>query len=403
MENQNLDFSSLFSKFLTLKKVNEKIEKKEVDQNKRKNQDICQKCGLETLIEDNGIFVCTSCGSENGVVISTKQEWRSFNDGKEHSRCGMSINPFLQKTSLGTVVGGKARGGYTKLQLQHANPTDEKPIRVALNTINKAASELGISQNSAKNALYLYSRIIKGINLKRGPVRKALMASCQFIICMKDLKKGDFIAPERLSEAYEITIQKFNEGYKLLIKLYHYKSKISKDWDIELKQKHEELIIPTDPEMITRNVCKRMDFTDSQIAIIVYITRAVKKLSLLKSKMPQSVAAGCILFYIENEIKRKNGNIKYNLDIISNFCTVSLQTAKNVCSRLQEFKFKKYLFPGKKEDLENGRFGNCYPEIDISKIYKNGFETPTIIIDKNIKKVKISRGRPKKKKLTKKL
>ena len=400
MVDKSLDFSSLFSKFPDNK---EKLEKKDDNQISGKRNDVCSKCGLETLIEDTGIFVCTSCGFENGVVISTKQEWRSFNDGKDRSRCGMGINPFLQKTSLGTVVGGKARGGYTKLQLQHANPTDEKPIRVALNTITKAALELGISNNSATNAIYLYSRLIKDVNLQRGPVRKALMASCQFIICMKDIKKGEFISPERLSEAYEINIQKFNEGYKLLTTLYHYKSKISKDWDSELKQKHEELVIPTNSEMIIRNVCKRIEFSEEQIAIIVYISRAIKKLSLLKSKMPQSVAAGCILFYIENKIKSTQPNIKYDLTIISNFCTVSPQTAKNVCSQLQNCKFKKYLFPKKREDLENGRFGNCYPEVDISKIYVNSFKTPTVIIDKNIKKVKISRGRPKKKVNNKKL
>jgi transcription initiation factor TFIIIB Brf1 subunit/transcription initiation factor TFIIB len=137
----------------------------------------CPYCQESTLTVDDGIFVCTSCGKENGTVISEKQEWRSFtdsHDNKDASRCGMPSNPLLPHSSLGTVAQGNVRYGFSRLQIQNAMPSHERSRLDAIKWIKNSAQKLSISGVLADMACYLYVKLTENVKLKRGP--KALVA-----------------------------------------------------------------------------------------------------------------------------------------------------------------------------------------------------------------------------------
>ena len=152
---------------------------------------------------------------------------------------------------------------------------------------------------------------------------------------------------------------------------------------------------PTDPENIIRNVFKNLEFTEYDVANIIYIVRTVKKLGIISSKMPQSIAAGCILLYV-----KEKGLKHIKINMISLNCYVSDTTSTNIYNELENYKHKHLLFPKNINDLHSGSVGDCMPNVDLSKIYTAPPRAlpPTVIIDVGVKKVVNSRGRPKKNK-----
>ena len=358
----------------------------------------CPHCQESSLTIDEGRYVCTSsgCGKESGIVISEKQEWRSFaDDNKDNSRCGMATNPLLPQASLGTVAQGNVRSGFTRLQIQNAMPSHERSRLDAIKLIKSSAEKLSIPGVLADMACYLYVKLTENVKVKRGPGRKALMANCQYVICKK---KGEgsscYVCSENLSEAYEITVKKFNEGSKLFAELSFYKTNCNnsdKTWNPKLTDSRTSFVKPTEPENIIRNVCKKLSFNDVEIASIIYITRHVKKLGIISSKMPQSIAAGCILLYV------KEKNMRHiRLNKLSNFCTVSDATAKNTYNDLK--KYKSFILPEKIEDLMSSEVGDCMPEKQLSKIYTAPRRAipASIILEDNSNITNIIRGRPRK-------
>ena len=356
----------------------------------------CPYCQESTLTVDDGTFVCTSCGKENGTVISEKQEWRSFTDSydnKDASRCGMPSNPLLPQSSLGTVAQGNMKFGFSRLQIQNAMPSHERSRLDAIKWIKNSSKKLSISGVLADMACYLYVKLTENVKVKRGPVRRALMANCQYAIC-KRKGTGCYVCPEKLSEAYEITVKKFNEGSKLFAELSFYKTNCNnsdKKWGNKLTNSRLSFVKPTEPENIIRNVCEKLKLSDIDIASVIYITRNVKKLGVVSSKMPQSIAAGCILLYV-----KEKGMKQIRLNKISNFCTVSDATAKHTYKELK--KYKMFILAKNMDDLTSGEVGDCMPEKQLSKIYTAPRRAlpPSVIIKSEPKKILVCRGRPKK-------
>lgn len=387
----SLDVKSIFERF---REEDKKVETKKVETKKNINSQCCSYCKEDTLVVDEGSFVCTKCGRESGIVISEKQEWRTFsnsNDTVDKSRCGMPSNPLLPQSSLGTVAQGKSRYGFGRLQIQNAMPSHERSRLDAIKLIKKAAKELKIQGVLTDMTCYLYVKITENIKVKRGPVRRALMAHCQYAIC-KRKNTSTYICPENLSKAYNISVQKFNEGRKEFTKLSFYKTNnTGQSWNKKLTKSRLSFVKPTEPENIIRNVCEKMSFKDIDIANIIYIARNIKKLGIISSKMPQSIAAGCIFLYV------KEKKIRVKLGDVSNYCTVSDTTAKNTYNDIK--KYKKILISENDDNLKKGEVGCCMPEKHLSKIYTapNGAIPPTIIIKSELKKINVIRGRPRKK------
>ena len=393
----SFDIKSMFAQFEQAEPISKVFPEKEDNNQFSEMENFkCPYCQESTLTVDDGIFVCTSCGKENGTVISEKQEWRSFtdsHDNKDVSRCGMPSNPLLPHSSLGTVAQGNMRYGFSKLQIQNAMPSNERSRLDAINWIKNAAQKLSITGVLADMACYLYIKLTEGVKLKRGPVRRGVMANCQYAIC-KRKGTGCYVCSEKLSEAYEINIKKFNEGRKLFADLSFYKTKCSisdKKLCNNLTMSKLNFVKPTEPENIIRDVCENLSLSELDIASIVYITRNVKKLGIISSKMPQSIAAGCILLHV-----KEKGIKNVRLNKISNFCTVSDATAKNTYNELK--KFKTFIIPKDTDDLVSGEVGDCMPEKQLSNIYTAPIRAipPSIIIKDDPKRIVVSRGRPKK-------
>lgn len=394
------DIQSMFDDFASIRgesSLSESLPESKKDKQSFKEDDLytCFYCQEDTLSNEEGILVCTSCGRESGNVISTEQEWRNGFDSQkvDPSRCGMPVHPLLPQASLGTVAQGYGRRGYRRLMMQSAMPSNERSLLDAINKIKSVANQLNIGASLADKACYLYSEVTKNVILKRGKVRSGLMGYCQEVVCGKP-ESGCYVTMEQLASAHGITTKKYNEGRTLFCNLSFYKSSSedkNKKWSDEFKLSRQEFIKPTDPENIAKNACRKMRFTDEQIAEVTYMLRNIKKLKLASSKMPQSVAAGCLILYV------KERNIKNSLATeskIAELCIVSDPTAKSTYKTLSVA--KKYIIP-KKNDVTTGKINSCMPKIQLDKIYTapRRANPRTVYLPSSDIKPKSNRGRPK--------
>ena len=100
------------------------------------------------------------------------------------------------------------------------NWLDNVPVKV-FNKIKSAGNELNLPGILIDNACLLYKLITDSMKVKKGPVRRGLMAYCQSVVCKS---KNNFVKPENFLKPYGITMAKFNEGAKLFRRLIHHKT-----------------------------------------------------------------------------------------------------------------------------------------------------------------------------------
>jgi len=380
----------------------EKIGKTEVKATRAHNvseMDLftCSYCQESTLCEEDGVLVCTSCGRESGNVITAQQEWRNHSDSRkgDPSRCGMPVHPLLPQASLGTVAQGYGKQGFRRLQMQSAMPSNERALLEAIKIIKGAALELNIPMTLADKACFLYAKLIKDMKIKRGPVRKAVMANCQYAICKRE-DSGFYVSAEKLVKGYHIEMKKYNEGAKLF-DLYSYHKTHGrarcKKWDKEFSSSRKTFVKPTSPENITEDACRKLAFDDHQTAEVTYIVRQVTRLKLVSARMPQSIAAGCLILYVK--ARKFRGANKISISQIAKICVVSDATAKNTYNELKVG--KSFLLPKASQDLYSGKVGNCMPRVQLEKIYTAPQRAlpKTVILPSSVTKVESNRGRPK--------
>ena len=214
-----MDFKSMFADFKQIREpFKNSVEKIEYDTKFSEFENFkCPYCQEISVLIEDGSFVCTSCGKENGIVISDKQEWRSYTESYNNidsSRCGMPSNPLLPQSSLGTIATGNVNFGFSRLQIQNAMPGNERPILFAIKKIKQVAQAIGIPGVLSDMACYLYVKLTENIKVKKGKVRIALLAYCQYVI-FNNNNSDCYFSPEELSVAYEVSMKKFNEAIKL--------------------------------------------------------------------------------------------------------------------------------------------------------------------------------------------
>jgi hypothetical protein len=217
------------------------------------------------------------------------------------------------------------------------------------------------------------------------------MANCQYAIC-KRKEFGCYVCREKLIDGYNITMKKYNEGAKLFVNLsYHKTHGRAQDtkWGSNFSSSRQNFVKPTSPENITEDACKKIGLDDRQTAEVTYIVRQVTRLKMVSARMPQSIAAGCLILYVKERNIRK-----ISIHQVAKICVVSDATAKNTFNELRVG--KSFLLPKKGNDLVSGRVGNCMPRVQLEKIYTAPQRAlpKTVLLPSKPTKVESNRGRP---------
>ena len=80
------------------------------------DEEYCEKCNANSVVNNNGEFICHQCGNVKGTMLDTTAEWRYYgNDDSKSSdptRCGMPTNALLPESSYGSTIGFRSKESF---------------------------------------------------------------------------------------------------------------------------------------------------------------------------------------------------------------------------------------------------------------------------------------------------
>lgn len=275
---------NIFKKYSSGRK---KIVKKQVV--KKKSRDHCSGCGKSSVIYEDGTYVCTACGIEQGPMYSTEAETRYYgnDDSKkgDPSRTGAPVNELLPNASLMPIIGGYGREKYRELHKRYSMKYDERSL---YNMINKTKTKLknsGIPVCIIDKAT-VYYKLLGEENFKLRASGDNFMAACVLYMCKK---KGIIKTNQEIADIFGIKNKSMTKGVVSFQELlFRYNPDMM------------EMVKPVTPEDFIRRYCTDMGIRDGIANEAVHVADVASMLGLTKSNMPSSIAVGCIYLVSEN-------------------------------------------------------------------------------------------------------
>jgi transcription initiation factor TFIIB len=295
--------------------------------------DCCMNCQKDTLVHEDGMVVCLTCGVDNGPIIDYNQEWRYYgaDDGKsatDPNRCGMPSNPLLPESALSTVILNSGKYGnkfmFCKLHRWSSMTYRERALLNVYQMIQHKGETSHIPTCIVDRAKILY-KMLSEDKVKRGTSRKGLIAACIYY-ALKDenILKSD----KEISHMFDLKQKKFTLGCKQFRQLIFQKNP-------EYSAKMEPI---TAEEYIDR-YSKLLYLEPSMIESIKKIAAIAEQLGILAENTPPSIAVGCLYFTMH--CNRMTITKKELSKICDNISEVTISKAFKKLSPYESFFFEK--------------------------------------------------------------
>ena len=246
------------------------------------SHDICKKCCKE-LSNVNGDVICKECGIlYNDIkLIDESAEWRYYgaddSKGADPTRCGMPVDPLLPKSSLSTVIRGKANSYMGKLHAWNSIPYKERSLRLIFVVIQDICNRLNLPSSVTMDAKSLYKVLHEKFNT-RGKNRHALVGAC---ILFSSKNNGFSITTKAIADCLKMTGSNITEGCKTFVKMMYH---TDFQYNIETSNIDDYII----------QCCKQLDMSNTMINFCKKFARRVEKMEILQEHTPPSIAIGCI-------------------------------------------------------------------------------------------------------------
>lgn len=250
------------------------------------NCEIC-KTGDYIINEvDNGIVVCSKCGSVQTNIFDHSLETNNYdNTDVDNRRCSAVTNIFMPQSSLATNIAGR---GHNKVKILHnwsSMPYKERSLNNEFKKIHKYCIKGKILKKIEDDAKILYfnindSKTNEGkIVIIRGVNRKSLIAACIYYAC----RRNNFTKSKmEIGKLFELDEKYITKGCKLFEKLISNKKILYSS-----TTSHPDQYIP--------EYCKLIKLDKENIELAILISRNIIKLNLASVHTPISIACGCIL------------------------------------------------------------------------------------------------------------
>ena len=275
---------------------------------------------VDNYIIYNGMTTCKECSTVISNV-SESPEWRYYgsNDskGSDPTRCGMPTNVLLPESSIGSTVNfknnNKSMNQIRRYQNFHGMPYKERSKYKVFNIITEKCTNHSINQKIVNEAKSLYSNISE-IKISRGSNRAGIIAACVYFSCKEcDVPRSS----KEIAEIFDINITVMTKGCKN----FHEIMNLNKSNKTRIQNKS---IHPND--FIER-------FSD-KLNIDVLKIKNICKISLdnniISQNTPQSIASGCIYYYI------KKNKLEITKKDLSNICKISEVTINKCYKKILE-------------------------------------------------------------------
>ena len=285
---------------------------------KKKDQETC--CDdVKNYRQGEGVILCKVCGNMIHNIVDTP-EWRNYDSGgKDTTRCGMSTNSLLPKSSLGTSVSMVKRDMTTNkigmYQRWNSMPYKERSLYKVYNEIDAKCVGNGLPRIISITAKSLY-RIIAETQISRGSNRKGIIAACVYNAC-KECRVPRTI--NELSEVFHIETKVMTKGCKNYTEIMRM-SKTDMSRITEVKS--------IDLNDFIQRFSHQLSLSERDIDIIHTIASLCDDLGLLSDNTPPSMASGCI--YLYSKQKQTHISKKHIADV----CKISEVTINKCYKKL---------------------------------------------------------------------
>ena len=295
---------------------------------KKPSNSICKFCNKFECIIEEGVYVCTKCGHNNGEILDETQEWRtlSYDDASkgDPSRVGMPVNEHFAKSALSTTISGWGFYNLRRHQKYTQMDYSERSLLKNFQYIDSSADDT-VSEAVKNHAKNLFQKISKDEN-KRGSKKHSNMAACIFFA-----SQGREIATnkEQLNKQFEINKKKFTKGCN-----FYREQLFDKEPEYYARMKP----VTVDEEI--KRIGNLLRFPEIYLKISHYVSYIAQELGIVIKNTPLSIAVGSI--FLVSTI--------YHLDIdkkeILSKCDISDVTINKSLTLLLSYKV--YLIPTKK-------------------------------------------------------
>jgi transcription initiation factor TFIIB len=301
----NYNFYKNFSDNQTQETENyEKYEKYE------NNQDCCQYCGLNELVDStDGFLICQNCSFVNEKIIDDSQEWRYYGaeDSKnvDPTRCGLPTNNFYPEACLGSGISSEGSGSYQMRKIANYNRYNTithktRTLYDSLNMMTIYASNGGIAQCIIEEAKNMYWKIVQyrashNLNEYRKPNREAILAA-SILEASKTLNYHR--SAEEIAQIFQIKKTDVINGHK------HFRDywKIICDQEENGQTVYGEKLYtkPSKPSDYINRFCSKLGLDQEIKDICNNICQRIEEKNIIPAYVPISIASGVI--YLINNI-----------------------------------------------------------------------------------------------------
>jgi transcription initiation factor TFIIB len=293
---------------------------------------VCERCGCD-VTEDtiNGILVCTSCGViKEDYLIDTHSECTfTSNQGendtkKDASRCGIPINPLLEKSSMSTMIFSSRKYHFMcRLHNQMSMDYVERSRYHVFENIAKMGGDIGNLSPVIINQAKCYYKSISERKLSRGLIRKGLIACCLMYAC-KALNVPRSI--KEISQITNVPVTTLNKTSKLFMKLMGEELQTAQGLDTRFEY--------TDSTHLINRYCNLLHLSDKKIENrlireVRLIDTHMKEQGILDCKTPTAIISGIIL-YAAGRL-----NIVVSKTEVSNIFQVSVVTINKIVKMIE--------------------------------------------------------------------
>jgi transcription initiation factor TFIIIB Brf1 subunit/transcription initiation factor TFIIB len=283
---------------------------------------------VDNYIMHNGMTTCKECSTVISNV-SDSPEWRYYgcNDSKssDPTRCGMPTNVLLPQSSIGSTVNfknnSKSMNQIRRYQNFHGMPYKERSKYKVFNIIAQKCANHNINQKIVNEAKSLYSNISE-IKISRGSNRDGIIAACVYFACKEcDVPRSS----KEIADIFDINITVMTKGCKNFNEIMN----LNKSNKTRVQNKS---INPND------FIERFSDTLNVDISKVKNICKISMDKNIISQNTPQSIASGCIYYYVK----------KMNLDItkkdLSNICKISEVTINKCYKKILDHDelFNKY-------------------------------------------------------------
>jgi transcription initiation factor TFIIB len=279
---------------------------------------ICTICSSNKIIHDvaNGNILCSDCGTvcEENVIDETA-EWKT-NGGEESSnkvnpsRCGIPINPLLEKSSLSTIIYSHKHVFMKKIHNQLSMNYIERSRYKIFEFIQKICVDRGgFPQVVIEQSKYYY-KILSERKLSRGVIRQGLIACCVLYSC-KVFNVSRSI--KEISQMWDISVPVINKTSKIFLK---YMSDVLKTEIPIHKCTSTNDLIPRYCNMI--NFPRSIEFTI--IKKVNALNRIIQDNGILDCKTPSAIVCTLILYvvmFFNVDMTKNNIATKLNISVVT--------------------------------------------------------------------------------------